>query len=65
MKLRIFADISLLAKDFVKQDKEKFILVTGENMPISDFKPDTFRSYVCDNTGNIYFTEQKVLTFQL
>lgn len=65
MKLNIFADISLLTKKFVKQNTENIIYVHSVDLPYEDFKPDVFRNYICDNTGHIYFTEQKVLSFHI
>ena len=58
MKLNIWADVSLLIKNLKKQKQEKIIYVHSSNLPVEDFKPDIFRSYVCDNSGHIYFMEQ-------
>ena len=65
MKLNIFADVSLLVRKMITQNSDKIIYVRSSNLPYEDFKPDVVRGYVCDNTGHIYYTEQKVLSFHI
>lgn len=66
MKLNIFADISLLTKKFIKQNTKNIVYVHSVGLPYEDFKPDVIRKfYTCDNTGYIYFTEQKILSFHI